>query len=116
MRMWNINPVVMCRQHLLGEHNELHMLKGSLEKNRKISGFLEKNLLEPQNLQARHDVIAEEMGRRGYNHKSPLLYDKKTIWGFVDPVQSVKELQNRCERCRENIRAFIQGSNELPHQ
>lgn len=25
MRMWMVDPTIMCRQHLLGEHYELHV-------------------------------------------------------------------------------------------
>lgn len=30
MRMWMVDPKIMCRKHLLGEHLELHMLAGCI--------------------------------------------------------------------------------------
>ena len=30
MRMWGVDPKQMCRQHLLGEHVELHMQAGAV--------------------------------------------------------------------------------------
>ena len=46
MRMWMVNPRIMCRQHLLGEHVEIHMfhsenkllLKAFNEKEMRILG------------------------------------------------------------------------------
>lgn len=32
MRMWMVPPELMCRQHLLGEHVELHMFVGAINK------------------------------------------------------------------------------------
>lgn len=29
-RMWCVNPHSLCREHLLGEHNELHKLVGGI--------------------------------------------------------------------------------------
>ena len=30
--MWKVNPKFLCVRHLLGEHKELHMLVGTLNK------------------------------------------------------------------------------------
>ena len=30
MRMWLVNPALLCRQHLLGEHVEMHMFAGHI--------------------------------------------------------------------------------------
>ena len=32
MRMWMVDPQIMCRQHLLGEHTEMHMFVGTLKR------------------------------------------------------------------------------------
>lgn len=34
MRMWVVNPKILCRKHLLGEHVELHMATGHLQRGR----------------------------------------------------------------------------------
>lgn len=102
-----VEPERMCSRHLLGEHNEVHMLIGSLFKKRNISGFLKKRIVEPQSIRARHDAIATEMERRGYNHRSPfpgmpdMAYLGKEADTVVDWVSSYRDLMNRCERCRE---------------
>lgn len=100
MRMWMVRPEIMCRQHLLGEHVECHMLVGSLRSGRSVQGFLERNLIQPQSVQARHDDLALEMLRRGYKHKSPLEQPKAAPIGAVSVESSEAEIFSRCEACR----------------
>lgn len=72
MKMWMVNPRYLCRQHLLGEHKELHMLVGCLQKSKNIDGYINNELVFPQLVYRRHNVLVDEMLRRGYGHKSPL--------------------------------------------
>ena len=37
MRMWMIDPTMLCTKHLLGEHVELHMFVGTINKNKKLN-------------------------------------------------------------------------------
>lgn len=108
MRMWMINPKLLCRKHLLGEHNEIHKHIPSFRKGHKIDGrFTPIVQIELKSLLKRHDELANEMLERGYNHKSPLenipdlkftypeYYDKE-----VDIEYSLIDLYDRCENCR----------------
>lgn len=99
-----INPKHMCRKHLFGEHVELHMLVDSIRKDKSIQGFLDNGLLEPQNIQERHDLLVAEMEQRGYNHKSPLSEYHTDIAGRVSKSKSYKDLLDRCEECRKLIK------------
>lgn len=73
MNMWiGIAPTEMCRQHLLGLHGELHKFLPSWEKKVAIDGRIADNQMECETYKQRHDEVAEEMVRRGFNHKSPL--------------------------------------------
>ena len=75
MRIWDVDPAVLCRQHLLGEHRELHGLWNILvlgktgysrhPETRRWEGKLAA-------LYARHEALVAEMSRRGYKHSSPL--------------------------------------------
>lgn len=100
--MWMVNPRVMCRQHLLGEHVEIHMYVGAISRGQSMSGYLQKGLLEVHSLYDRHEEIAEEMKRRGYKHCSDL--DEK--WrsaersGAIDKKKNLEELLKRCPRCK----------------
>ena len=49
-----VDPRLMCRKHLLGEHVELHMLVGSLRKGISLEGFFENKLIELHNVERRH--------------------------------------------------------------
>jgi hypothetical protein len=86
MRIWDIPPSQLCRQHLLGEHRELHAMWTILTTNRK--GY--RNHPETKRwegklaaLYIRHDDEVKEMTRRNYAHHSPL--DKKLAVGR--PIQ-----------------------------
>jgi hypothetical protein len=101
--MWMVNPKIMCRQHLLGEHVEIHMFIGTLDKGKKVGGYLDKGLLEVHNLYSRHQELVEEMKFRGYNHSSEL--DKK--WkhvkklGIINKKKNLQNLIQRCPRCKQ---------------
>lgn len=46
MRMWMIDPKKMCNKHLFGEHVELHMFVGIINKNKSLAGYLKNKLIE----------------------------------------------------------------------
>lgn len=109
MRMWMIDPKLMCRKHLLGEHVECHMFLAAINKKINISGFIKNNLLEPTSLMQRHDALAKEMLDRGYKHESRLsgydlsYLDNNIIHYKVNVQDSLKELMSRCKECKQII-------------
>jgi len=103
-RMWMINPKIMCRNHLLGEHKELHQAIGSLVKNRSLRGHIEKGQIEIHSIKSRHKELVKEMQSRGYNHKSPLKKFKSSSAGKIDKKENLKELARRCKNCRKLIK------------
>jgi hypothetical protein len=100
MRMWNIKPEKMCNKHLLGEHVEMHMFVGTLNKNKSIQGYLNNGLVEVHNIRKRHNILANEMKKRKMNHGSELPSYKKQILGKVNIRENEKDLFNRCKNCR----------------
>lgn len=75
MRIWDLPPEILCRQHLLGEHRELHGLWNVLTLGK--TGYRE----HPETkrwvgrlaaLYGRHEALVAEMHRRGYGYKTPL--------------------------------------------
>lgn len=100
MRMWAVSPQVMCRKHLLGEHVEMHMFAGAIAKGKSIAGFIENGLVDTAKIAMRHDALAAEMKRRGYQHKSPLKQPNVGVYWSVDQAANVTELARRCEDCR----------------
>lgn len=104
--MWMIDPRLLCRKHLLGEHKELHMLAGCLSKGKSITGYINKGLLEPQNMISRHQEICIEMIRRGYDHRSPIVVHYSPVHGHVDKEKSIRDLKERCPECGIRIEAL----------
>ena len=85
MRIWDLPPEILCRQHLLGEHRELHGLWNILTQGKK--GYRE----HPETkrwagrlaaLYSRHDALVAEMHRRGYRHHTPL--DDSLVNGLTE--------------------------------
>jgi hypothetical protein len=92
----------MCRQHLLGEHVELHMLLGCLKRGYSIEGYVEQGLVSTAQIASRHKDLVAEMKRRGYRHKSPLRVNAPIpTLGRVDATANLAELAKRCAACRK---------------
>ena len=105
MRIWDIPPKKLCRNHLLGEHRELHAIWSILTKSKKgYSRHPEtlrwKNKLRP--LYLRHEKLVREMQKRGYNHKSrlsaKLATGRRRQSEYVDSIQSQINILKR-KRC-----------------
>ena len=102
--MWMVDTKLLCRKHLLGEHLECHMFVGTINKNISIKGYIENGLGEPDKLEIRHNQLAEEMIKRGYNRKSELhMYFECEQSGHVDIPGNITELARRCPDCRKLI-------------
>jgi len=100
-RMWMVDPELLCRQHLLGEHFDIHRIVGSLRRfgTRYMRTELSQGHIELQRLRARHDDIVKEMLARGYKHDSPLPVHNPVMAGYVDVEMSRVELRDTCEKC-----------------
>lgn len=76
VRIWEHIPVeCLCKNHLLGEHKELHAIWTALVLGRGCVKHPEA-LRWQDHLPAlvlRHDRQVQEMKKRGFKHKSPLL-------------------------------------------
>jgi len=111
-----VDPRMMCRQHLLGEHYELHKFLGAWKKKKNLSGYYLNGLVDPRRLKARHDELVTEMERRNMSgHKSPMKQIKvsnKIPLVFISPERNLNELTERCVRC--HIRSVeLRSSNML---
>ena len=107
MRMWGVNTNILCRQHLLGEHKEVHMLVGCLNKDKNIKGFIDLGHVQINLIKKRHNQLVKEMKKRGYNHQSPLPEFKSKNIGKIDLKYNLNDLSNRCKECRKNIKNDI---------
>ena len=112
MRMWLVPQHLLCRQHFLGYHRELHTMWRSIElgKHHLIRGHTKLNQIDVSKILSEHEECEREMLRRGYNHQSPMPeHSQDVIQAFIDvngvvPVDveySLKDLRERCPECRK---------------
>lgn len=105
MRIWDIDPKHLCRQHLLGEHRELHGLWNILTVHDGSGGYSQ----HPETLRwvgklkalfLRHEALIAEFDQRGYKHHSPLdetlAKGKAEQTDFIDtPVEQQQILKSK---------------------
>ena len=109
MRIWDISPKRLCRNHLLGEHRELHAIWSVLVNGKKGYAQHPETLRWKGKLKAlfsRHEALVSEMMVRGYRHRSPL--SKRQATGstaqrlFVDTPQTQVRILKR-KRCQCDV-------------
>ncbi|CAN5641860.1 pyrimidine dimer DNA glycosylase/endonuclease V [soil metagenome] len=96
MRIWDIDPPHLCRQHLLGEHRELHGLWNILVQGRQGYSRHPETLRWVGRLSAlyqRHNALVAEMTRRGYAHHSPL--DARRATGSANQTVFVHSIEEQ---------------------
>jgi len=108
MRVWDISPDKLCKNHLLGEHREIHAIWSILINNKKGYSSHPETLRWKGKLKAlynRHEKIVQEMQNRGYVHKTPL--NKYYATGkdiqniLIDPIEKqIKILRNKKCKCK----------------
>ena len=109
MRIWDLKPEVLCDNHLLGEHRELHAIWNILTQGKKGYANHPETKRWVGKLKAlfdRHQEEAREIEKRGWKHNSEL--DAGLAVGsalqdeLIDPIDIQKELlkQKPC-RCYE---------------
>ena len=108
MRMWMLDPKVLCKKHLLGEHVEIHKHRHNFVKKHSIAGRINPVVqIEPLSMETRHNSLVEEMLNRGYKHNSPytlpdLSHLPEEVRNIkVNKEYNIKDLTKRCIECRE---------------
>jgi len=108
MRIWDIPPKKLCRQHLLGEHRELHAIWPIHVNNKKGYSRHPETLRWKGKLKALyliHEEIVKEMKERGFNHKSPLESNfatgtdvqKEFVNSVGDQIKIIKSKKCNCK-------------------
>lgn len=108
MRMWMVDPKILCRKHLLGEHGEIHKHRHNFIKRHRMDGRM--GQIEPEAMESRHNALAEEMLSRGYNHQSPFEQPDTSYLPEmkVNVEESLIDLLSRCPECK--MRAMAAGN------
>lgn len=103
MRIWDLEPERLCRQHLLGEHRELHSLWVILTEGKKGFAHHPETARWRGKLKAlfrRHEKLAAEMARRGYRHATPLPEELATGLCHQEEYKDTPEEQVEILRAR----------------
>jgi len=100
-RMWGVDAEMLCDEHLLGEHKEMHQIAGSIESHPHgeaiARGRADKDQIDTSLIQERHDALADELRLRGMSHDSPMDYDDDLDLGEIDIAANRRELRERCD-------------------
>ncbi len=110
MRIWDLPPRRLCRQHLLGEHRELHAVWAIITQDRKGYAHHPETRRWRGKLRAlylRHAALVEEMTRRGYRHYTVL--DARRARGLARQTELVDSIREqvrilRAKRCACRVR------------
>jgi len=108
MRIWDISPDKLCKNHLLGEHRELHAIWSILINEKKGYSKHPETLRwkgKQKALFIRHEKLVKEMKKRGYNHFSPLDEKYATGKGFQDEYidtieEQIKNIKEKGCNCK----------------
>jgi len=108
MRMWMVDPKKMCSAHLRGEYVELFMFLGTFKKKKKISGYINNNLVEPLAIPERFEALKQEMLSRGFNAKKPFNFSREIlnylpndqIHHKINREKALQDLLQRCPKCK----------------
>ena len=111
IRMWAVHPNVMCKRHLMEEHNNLHKFVSMIKRDSDLTRYKEKRFIDPKALPHRHGLIIKEFQKRGIKHSSPLSSkDINTVqmdWNEVrhklDSYRDVNELYDKCFQCKRRM-------------
>lgn len=107
MRIWDISPKRLCRNHLLGEHRELRAIWSVIVNGKKGYAHNPETLRWKGKLKAlygQHEALVVEMSKRGYRHRSPLAKREATgrskQTDYVDrPSKQIVILRNKRCQC-----------------
>ena len=99
-----VDPSLMCRAHLLGEHKELHMFVGTILAGKSLGRYITDGLLEVHSILSRHEELVREFSRRGWNHRTPIRPSFVPYHlGSIDRHKSRVDLFGRCWDCRDRM-------------
>lgn len=116
MRMWNVDPSIMCRKHLIGEWHEIFMIISNFKNKRKMDGFIKNNLLEPLSIPKRYEELKQEMLNRNYKPMKKLDFNECMLdylgelkFSKIDSTKSLEDLCERCPECKNNLKNIYIG-------
>ena len=109
MRMWMLDPKMMCMKHIVGEHGEIHKHRHNFVKKYNISGRI-KPIVQicPELMEKRHNELVAYLK----THKSPYIQPNlshlsdEERFAEVDIEYNKKDLASRCPECKKLIKMY----------
>lgn len=99
-----VDPNLMCKQHILGEHFEIEKHRHIFVKHYSIAGRVRPDdvQIEPLSMKSRHDLLAKHFKHHNSPYRMPSLayLPKEHREAKVDRIASHKKLIEKCEDCR----------------
>lgn len=124
MRFWRADLKLLCKNHLLGFHREIHMVHGAVRMTAlngpnalgcraTLQGLISSGHIWLENVPQLHDDVVAEMARREYNHFTPFPSPEEfdaMVKGLSfqegipnTPEDDLADLWCRCKKCAEKI-------------
>ena len=113
MRMWMVNPKLLCQRHLLSEHCDIHRFISSVRVGHDVRRCLIRAMIDPSKVYQRHAELEEEIAERGGRLNSPLLASECNAYAkwygstTINISRSLSDLSNCCIDCQSRIGKFI---------
>jgi len=102
MRMWMVEPRLMCDKHLVKEHGDIHTIVWHIRARHALTGKV-----EPISIRSRHTQLEEEMSLRKPNTKATPLKRftlvRKYKMLIVSASASLVELASSCKDCESKV-------------
>lgn len=117
MRMWMINPKMLCDKHLLGEYAEIFKHRHNFVKQHSIKGRI--GQIEPLQMSKRVEELRQEGLKRGF--KMNAIYTMPNLNYLsneeknskVDINKSINDLSIRCTKCNKLINKYKNEKKSL---
>lgn len=109
MRMWMINPKMMCNKHLIEEHAGLHKFLSNIKFKSCLKRAVESKRIELISYQERHDLLEKEITNRNNKTKPTpitmpdLSHIEKEYFIHIDRAQSIRALCTLCNKCADKM-------------
>jgi hypothetical protein len=113
IRMWMVDPRIMCTRHLCQEHCEIHRLVANLRKGRNVRKYLLQQVIDISSIYARHEEIEDEIIARGGKLDSPLSAVECVAFArwygsvTINMSRSLSDLSSCCKQCQKKIGKFV---------
>jgi len=113
MRMWLIDPRLLCMKHLKLEHKDLHSIVKNLNSGINLDLYIVRGDIDPSNVFTRHEIVEQELQLRGVYTNSPLhKFECKALETWYGKVninlgRSLSDLSSACPSCHKRISSLV---------